>query len=154
MSARYQGITASRVIIDYSSTISAYFYPLHLSNPDSEMNMPRLLSAKSSDLAIVNSGLEEVLSHKSTSSIVWQGIVDMIVTTYNIRLPYLAKMARKTDFISDLNILLNVFINYKATSADSAIEQYSKHYLRAASSSHESRYSDIFCTGGRNALYF
>ena len=68
--------------------------------------MPRLLSAKSSDLAIVESDMEEVLWHKSTSSIDWQSIVDMIVTRYDKRLPYRAKLTRKTDGISDLNTLL------------------------------------------------
>jgi hypothetical protein len=137
MSARYDGITASRVSIDYSSMISAFFYPLNLTDPDTNQNNcdhPRLLSATDDELRIVKHDLEVLLDTQAISSVDWQGIVDMIVTRYNTRLPFLATKATKVEFRSEINTLLNTFIDYNFTSIDSAISQCMRHYVRAADS--------------------
>ncbi|KAA8566804.1 hypothetical protein EYC84_009903 [Monilinia fructicola] len=59
---RYQGIMGGRVEVDYSSMVSAFFYPINLTNPDaSRSELPRLTTAsESNDLRKVRSDLLEL----------------------------------------------------------------------------------------------
>jgi hypothetical protein len=137
---RYQGITAGRVEVDYSSMVSAFFYPINLTNPDpAKSSLPRLASSEPSELEKIKSDLKAVLS-KSTnekhSSIDWQGVVDMIVTRYSERLQFMASPnTTQKSVLSEINFLLNVFTNYSSAAPNipEAVEKCSNHYLNPVS---------------------
>jgi hypothetical protein len=137
MSARYHGITAGRVALDYSSMVSAFFYPMNLSNPDPDRAyLPRLQYPQDSELQVVKSDLEAVMARNSAeSSVNWQGVVDMVVSRYATRLPFLARKATEHTFQSEINTLLNVFVEYNSTDIQAAISQCTYHYLLAATPS-------------------
>lgn len=132
VAARYHGITAGRVKVDYSSMVSAYFYPLNLTNPDaSRPDLPRLPTSDEEGLARLKADTLGMFSGDSgTETVDWQGVVDMIVTRYSERLQYLAS-PNLTDraALSEINFLLSAFIDYTDLNIPSAIEGCSRIYL-------------------------
>ena len=131
VAARYHGIDAGRVVLDYSSMVSAYFYPGNLSNPDPTSDLPRLISSDPEQLSRIRSDLKTTLNQQRTYDAVnWQGIVDLIVTRYSDRLQYLATNPPKGVFLRTINNLLNLFIDYDSVSIQSAIKTCSLHYLQ------------------------
>jgi hypothetical protein len=136
IAARYQDITAGRVILDQSRMVSAFFYPLNLTNPDeSRPELPRLVSADLESIARLKSDLRQVLSldrSEPHSSIDWQGVTDMIVSRYSDRLQFIASEdATQKAIQSEINFLLTNFIDYNSTDVPAAKDICAKHYLRA-----------------------
>ncbi|KAI2631061.1 hypothetical protein GGR54DRAFT_183421 [Hypoxylon sp. NC1633] len=113
---RYNGITASRVLLDYSSVVSAFFYPLNLTNPDPERpELPRLSGASSEEMEIIKEHVASSVARsmaRKQRPVDWQGITDMIVTRYLNRLPLIAQTDSIEIAKSEVNILLNVHIDY------------------------------------------
>ena len=135
--SRYQGITANRVSLDYSTMVSAFFYPLDLSNPDaSKGNLPRLSNTGPAQLSRIKFDVKRVLhEQKGHARVNWQGVVDMIVTRYSDRLLHLATRTTRDDFLSDINFLLNPFIDYKNYSLETSLRRCTAHYLSPATPS-------------------
>jgi hypothetical protein len=133
ISARYDGITAGRVKVDYSSMVSAFFYPLNLTNPDAEHSeLPRLpVDDKVGLLRLKDDVLDEIsITTGKEESVDWQGVVDMIISRYADRLQFLASnTSTQKAMLSEINFLLSVFIDYKNTDLDLAIEKCAAHYL-------------------------
>jgi hypothetical protein len=134
VSMRYQGITARRVELDYSSMISAFFYPVNLTNPElKRAELPRLVFSDSLVLEHIRSDVMELFSEdrsEAKESVNWQGVVDMIVTRYSDRLQVISHPASENNtMLSEINFLLTVFINYKDLDVESAIDKCSAHYL-------------------------
>lgn len=94
-SQRYRGIGGDRVVIDYSSMVSAFFYPLNLTNPNTTApELPRLLNADDDQLAMIKAHIEKATLAKREKTIQdtdWQGVTDMIVARYADVLPGMAK---------------------------------------------------------------
>ncbi|XXH04570.1 hypothetical protein Hte_010987 [Hypoxylon texense] len=113
---RYQGIGSSRVLLDYSSMFSAFFYPTNLTNPDAERpELPRLVGASDDELRVmrehITDSIARSISHRH-EPLNWQGVTDMIVTRYASRLPFIAQ-AYSVDILRDeVNHLLNTHIDY------------------------------------------
>lgn len=129
VSTRYNGIASSRVTLDYSSTISAYFYPVNLTNVDPKSTDPRLLSATPDELARIRFHLGEALTRTNfRTSIDWQGVVDMIQMRYSERLRFMADDPPLSEFLETINALLNTFIDYSAPSID-PVSVCANHYL-------------------------
>jgi hypothetical protein len=129
VSARYNGIDASRVLLDYSSMVSAYFYPTNLSNPDPTSNLPRLLSSSPAQLSRMRSDLGDLITRSDPyTSIDWQGVVDMIQKRYSERLQFMATDPPLSSFITTISALLNVFVDYDDPTRD-PVEICSVHYL-------------------------
>ncbi len=132
VSMRFQGITAGRVKVDYSNMVSAYFYPLNLTNPNpSRSELPRLPMSDKKGLARVRS---DVLSRFSKSgnddTVDWQGLVDMVVTRYSDRLQFLvSNNLTERALLSEINFLLNAFIDYADPRVPAAIETCASVYL-------------------------
>ncbi|KAI0844863.1 hypothetical protein F5Y00DRAFT_247867 [Daldinia vernicosa] len=118
-SQRYQDIGSSRVILDYSSVVSAFFYPINLTNPDPKRpDLPRLTQASDAEMSAVReqvgeSVLRSVSSRKAPMD--WQGVTDMIVTRYAKRLPFIAQTDSIDVMRNEINGLLNIFIDYAET---------------------------------------
>lgn len=133
--ARYQGITAGRVTVDYSSMVSAFFYPLNLTNPDpTRPELPRLPLDDETGLAQLKTDVLDIFSEQNHphNVIDWQGAVDMIVTRYSDRLQFLASdVSTQDEILSEISFLLTLFVDYAdiSSSLPSAIEKCTNHYL-------------------------
>jgi hypothetical protein len=136
-SMRYPGITAQRLRLDYSGMVSAYWYDLNMTNPDPERaDLPRLPASDVEGLRNMKADFMAVFRESSSRSDVgndWQGVTDMIITRYSDRLQLMAgnNTARDT-ILSDIAVLLNLYIDYGDPDVPTAIEQCSAHYLNAA----------------------
>ena len=89
---RYGGIAAGRVKVDYSSMVSAFFYPINLTNPSPDpvqASLPRISRHNKPVLRQIKSDLKGVLARERGNGIDWQGVVDLIVTRYSDRLKFL-----------------------------------------------------------------
>ncbi|KAG4418648.1 hypothetical protein IFR04_008184 [Cadophora malorum] len=132
VAARYQGITAGRVKVDHSSMVSAYFYPLNLTNPDaSRPDLPRLPVSDQDGLTKLKEDALTIFNpERNVETVDWQGVVDMVVTRYSDRLQYLAS-TNLTDraALSEINFLLSAFIDYTDLSIPNAIETCARIYL-------------------------
>jgi len=137
VSARYHGITGGRVSIDYSHMVSAYFYPINLTNPDvSKSELPRIDSGDEKGLKVIKEDLKKLLKksrEEGHRNVDWQGVVDMIVSRYSDRLQFLAGNESSHSVMrSEVNIMLNVFIDYKELDTEITIEKCASHYLTPA----------------------
>lgn len=131
---RYEGITAQRVVIDYSSMVSAYFYPLNLTNPDaSRLDLPRLPVDDKAGLAALKSDVLNLFSDRKAQSeagIDWQGVVDMIITRYADRLQFTASSATtQRTLLAEINFLLSVFVDYSRVDINASVQKCANHYL-------------------------
>jgi hypothetical protein len=134
IAARYQGITAHRAVIDFSSMHSAFFYPFNLTNPDPKKSThARLAFAEPTETTRYKSDAEKVWreSRQRKNIINWQGIADMIVARYASRLQFMA--TEPTSLRSEISFLLNHFIDYQPEGVDiaRATEKCAAHYLHA-----------------------
>ncbi|KAI1002262.1 hypothetical protein K3495_g5935 [Podosphaera aphanis] len=134
ISHRYGGITAGRVVVDYSSMVSAFFYPLNLTNPDPEHpSLPRI--ALSGDDDTIEDLKRDVLdAFKSREnwqqSIDWQGVADLIVTRYSDLLAYLTtpEMDRQ-DMLIEIKSLLEHYIDFSNLNITTARHKCATNYL-------------------------
>ncbi|KAK3377109.1 hypothetical protein B0T24DRAFT_656797 [Lasiosphaeria ovina] len=115
---RYHGIGSGRAVLDFSSMVSALFYPVNLTNPDPERpELLRLAGATEKQLHAIRLRLAEVVKARSrdtpASSINWQGVADMIVARYADRLKSMADKTKSLGAIRGaINQLLNLHIDY------------------------------------------
>ena len=81
---RYRDIGAGRVLLDFSAMVSAYFYPVNLTNPDPERpELPRLAQATEAQLAVMRGHVANVTSRRGLGGgsgdedvVDWQGVTD------------------------------------------------------------------------------
>lgn len=136
-SMRYMGITGQRLRLDYSGMTSAYWYDLNLTNPDPQRaDLPRLPASNVEGLGRMKADFKVMFEESSARSHVgndWQGITDMIITRYSDRLQLMAgnNTSRET-LLSDIAVLLNLYIDYGNFNVPTAIEKCAVHYLIAA----------------------
>jgi hypothetical protein len=136
-SMRYHDITAQRLTLDYSGMVSAYWYDLNLTNPDPKrLDLPRLPASDVEGLGNMKADFKVLFEDSSTRNQVgndWQGITDMIITRYSDRLQLMAGNNTSQDTIlSELAVLLNLYIDYGNFNIPTAIEKCTVHYLIAA----------------------
>ncbi|CAG9984307.1 unnamed protein product [Clonostachys byssicola] len=138
VSQRYWDITASRVTLDYSRMLSAFFYPINLSNPiPAFADQPRLVYPSWQELNSVKSDLRDILSNQShTSSVDWQGITDMIVTRYSDRLQFMAERSSLAELSLEVQDLLDIYIDYSTPDPNMAVaaNKCTTHFLGPAPS--------------------
>ncbi|KAI1378389.1 hypothetical protein F4677DRAFT_393824 [Hypoxylon crocopeplum] len=133
---RYNGIGSSRVILDYSSLFSAFFYPINFTNPDPERpELPRLTAATSEEIDIMREDVAALVARSKSQErepINWQGVTDMIVTRYATRLPLIAQADSMGVAKSEINTLLNIYIDYaeKDDGFAAAQQRCAEFYLR------------------------
>ncbi|KUJ06937.1 uncharacterized protein LY89DRAFT_712269 [Mollisia scopiformis] len=136
VAARYHGIGGGRVAVDYSSMVSAFFYNLNLTNPDpKKADLPRLTSTNPSEREHIKSDVISLFSPTNSQHTVidWQGITDMIITRYSDRLQFLASNnLTNSTMLSEINFLLNVYIDYTNPTISTAIEKCTNIYLTPA----------------------
>lgn len=137
LSERYQGIGSTRTIIDYSSMVSAFFFPVNLTNPNPKrQDLPRLFSVQQSQLAAIKSYLSGVISERRdepASIINWQDVTDLIVGRYADRIKFMAESVNSIDAMAtEVNFLLTLFVDGSGaeTTDEAAIERCANFYLR------------------------
>ncbi|KAH6643384.1 hypothetical protein BKA67DRAFT_500745, partial [Truncatella angustata] len=137
LSERYQGIGSTRTIIDYSSMVSAFFFPVNLTNPNPKrQDLPRLFSAEDSQLAAIKDYLEAVISERRdvpARTIDWQDVTDLIVGRYADRIKYMAEsVSRIESMASEVNFLLTMFIDGSGVEpTETAVNRCADFYLRS-----------------------
>lgn len=136
VSKRYLGLAAGKVSIDFSSMISAYFYPLNLTNPDpKKAELPRIHPEEKEKIRRLRNDVVNQFNNqdKSQSFIGWQSIVDDLVTRYSDRIAYMASnKSNKLEMIHETKFLLERFINRKALNFTASKEQCTSLYLLPA----------------------
>ncbi|KAF7539660.1 hypothetical protein G7054_g1946 [Neopestalotiopsis clavispora] len=141
-SQRYHGFAAGRVAIDYSSMVSAFFYPLNLTNPNATRpELPRLLSATDAELAVIKSHVESNTPLARRRAVFdqgggtdWQGVTDMIVTRYADVLQQASESKTVDAMKRSFSHLLVTHIDYERENVDleEAEQHCADHYLLGA----------------------
>lgn len=140
VTARFQGQPAGRIDIDWSSMVSAFAYPVNLSNPDwKRQDLPRVVNATQEDRWNIRARLREVVVERGGRSMAekgvvhWQGVVDRIVTRFSKRIWWMGNTELSLDeFIAGLGSLVNPFIDYLDHSQQAeqiAIDRCVQHYV-------------------------
>lgn len=140
VAARFHGHPAGRLDVDWSSTVSAFAYPMNLSNPDwSRQDLPRVINATVEDRRNIRARLREVVVKRGGRTVAekgvvnWQDVVDKIVTRFSKRLWWIGNAELDIDeFIAEIGTLINPFIDYldKSQAAQQvAIDRCAQHYL-------------------------
>ncbi|KAH8662379.1 hypothetical protein BX600DRAFT_382718 [Xylariales sp. PMI_506] len=136
LSERYQGIGSSRTIVDYSSMVSAFFFPVNLTNSDPKRpDLPRLNSVEPSELAAIKSYLTDVITElrdEPMRTIDWQDVSDLIVGRYADRIKYMAEQVDSTEKMAEeIDFLLTVFVDGSgAESTPDAIDRCANFYVQ------------------------
>lgn len=139
LSERYFGIGSSRTIIDYSSMVSAFFYPVNLTNPDPKRpDLPRLSNVSQAELDAIKSHLKHVVSARhddAIRTIDWQDVTDIIVGRYADRIQSMVEKDYSPDsMLNELDFLLTVYIDYSGKDKDqisAAIDRCANFYLHS-----------------------
>ncbi|KAI1419488.1 hypothetical protein F5Y12DRAFT_777496 [Xylaria sp. FL1777] len=137
LAERYQGIGSTRTIIDYSSMVSAFFFPVNLTNPDPKrQDLPRLNSDELDGLAGIKNYLENMIPERNgqlSRTVDWQDVTDMIVARYADRLKFMAEEVHTLELMaSEITFLTAVFIdNEDAGNKVQEIERCTYFYLRS-----------------------
>ncbi len=147
ISERYQGIGSARTIVDYSSMVSAFFYPVNLSNPDPKRpDLPRLSLVNATELALIKHDLGGIIADRRRrgghhppppdrgggGAVDWQGVSDLIVARYADRIQFMAEEINSTDEMARMvDFLLTPFIDFSEGTPDIpvAVERCAGFYL-------------------------
>lgn len=140
LAERYHDIGSSRTIVDYSSMVSAYFFPVNLTNPDPKRpDLSRLVNNTDTDLNPLRAYLNNTISArlgKPVRTIDWRDVTDLIVGRYADRVKYMAEKTKKVSAIAEeINFLLTAFIDYSGKEENDmvapSIERCASVYLHA-----------------------
>ncbi|KAH8655845.1 hypothetical protein BX600DRAFT_483050 [Xylariales sp. PMI_506] len=140
LSERYDGIGSSRAIVDFSSMVSALFFPVNLTNPDDRRpDLPRIISIGQSQLAQIRHYLTWMIEERlkipcsRTRTIDWQGVSDLIVSRYADRLLVLAENTDSVEVLSTvINFLLDMFVDGSGVEdQEIPVARCADHYLRS-----------------------
>ncbi|KAI0973539.1 hypothetical protein F4678DRAFT_425061 [Xylaria arbuscula] len=140
LAERYQGIGSSRTTIDYSSMVSAFFFPVNLTNPDPKrQDLPRLCSVGQDELAEIKGYVEKTVFEKrdqQSRTVDWQDVTDIIVARYADRLKFIAEETHSLEVMaSEVSFLTTVFIDSQdgEDQVDKAVERCTYFYLHSVS---------------------
>ncbi|KAH7160541.1 hypothetical protein B0J13DRAFT_494203 [Dactylonectria estremocensis] len=114
---RFRDINPGRTLLDYSSLVSAFFFPINLTNPDNEHpKRPRLLSTTEDELASVKQYISQIIQQRYDAPIApynWRHVADEIVQRYTPKIFSILNNTSSVDDISkDIRFLLEAFIDY------------------------------------------
>lgn len=138
--ARFHGHPAGRLDIDWSSLVSAFSYPMNVSNPDwHRQDLPRVVNATAESRSTVRDRLRDVFSARGGQEVAkrkvvdWQGVVDSIVTRFSERLRYIVNNKWSHDgLLLAIGTMVDPYINYtdhNPKSDQMAIDRCTQHYL-------------------------
>ncbi|RYP42882.1 hypothetical protein DL770_011924 [Monosporascus sp. CRB-9-2] len=130
---RYDGFDSSRVKLDFSRMVSAYFYPVNLTNPDLDVReLPRLLLTTPAERDAIRSRVAEVHTHDASPKVGWQGVVDAIVSRYGERLALMrSPSAGPEQLVSEIYKVTNTHYEFPETPGDINIREDSARDAQA-----------------------
>lgn len=112
---RYGGIGAGRVVVDWGSMVSGFWYGVELG---AEEGMPRLVGVGEQELRGIRDRVEEVVRVRKGGEkrvVDWQGVVDLVVGRYADRLRYMVEGVESLqEMQGELNGVLDTHIDYAA----------------------------------------
>lgn len=139
----FRDVGAHRTVLDYQSMVSAFFFPVNLTNPDSERaSFPRLISASNDELVAIKAYLANVVEKRRGATLApynWRDVADLVVRRYASPLTALANSSSEPanaaeDFFDTVQLMLNVFVDYSVTDAKQreaeALDRCAKFYVR------------------------
>ncbi|KAH7103496.1 hypothetical protein BKA62DRAFT_828664 [Auriculariales sp. MPI-PUGE-AT-0066] len=113
---RYHGFEPERIEVDFSSMVSAFWYPLNRTNPDVRRpDLPRFVNASDDALLVMYGRVREVLHDRRAAkpSVHWQAVSDRVVSLFGSRLEAMAgEGSTAATMASQISSLVNPFINY------------------------------------------
>ncbi|SPQ24443.1 85e4f5bb-75b5-4bac-9a09-aa84823e6e4c [Thermothielavioides terrestris] len=140
VAARYGGIGGGRVVVDWSSMVSALFYEVDLGNPDGRFEgLPRLVRVSDGELRGIRDRVAEVMTERARMGekrvVDWQAVVDLVVSRYADRLRYLAEGIESLEMMrAEVNSLLDTHIDYAVEDEgfQNATQRCARHYTLSA----------------------
>jgi hypothetical protein len=126
----FRDVGSDRTVLDYSSMVSAFFFPIDISNPNDtahEKRYPRLVSSKPEHLSAIKDYLERVVAKRRTASsatYTWRDVADLVVRRYAADLATMVNVsttayagaavtAKGAKALTErTQFLLNVFLDY------------------------------------------
>ncbi|CAK7272937.1 hypothetical protein SEPCBS57363_005399 [Sporothrix epigloea] len=139
----FRDIGAHRTVLDYQSMVSAFFFPVNLTNPDSERaSFPRLISASNDELVAIKAYLADVVEKRRCATLApynWRDVADLVVRRYASPLTALANSSSESanaaeDFSDAVQLMLNIFVDFSVTDAKQreaeALDRCAKFYVR------------------------
>lgn len=116
---RYHGIGGGRVLVDWGSMVSAFFYEVDLTGGSEGIQgkkLPRLVGVGDAELKGIRARVEEVVEERrggGKRAVDWQGVVDLVVARYADRLRYMFEGVTSAEVMQDeVNGLLDTHIDY------------------------------------------
>ncbi|SCO86162.1 uncharacterized protein FRV6_10289 [Fusarium oxysporum] len=127
----YRDIGPGRTILDYSSMVSAFFFPVNLTNPDSNYaDLPRLTGTTEDEMLAIREYLATVLDARIASPLepfTWRDVSDLIVHRYGDEISSIANSSDSTETVaSRIRFLVEVFVDYATSDKDVRISQAHK----------------------------
>ncbi|KAH7145663.1 hypothetical protein B0J13DRAFT_443553 [Dactylonectria estremocensis] len=88
---RYNGLGADRIRFDFSSMVSALFFPVNITSKDVDRpDLVRLESVSLDDLRVIKKHLAKVVAEPRRFTVNWQGVTDLIVSRFAHRIGSMA----------------------------------------------------------------
>lgn len=141
--ARFHGHPAGRLDVDWSSMVSAFAYPINLTNEDlGRQDLPRVIQATRDDWRTIRGRLRAVVAQRGgrragadKAVVAWQAVVDKIVTRFSQRLRWLAAdAAERAELLPVIATLVDPFVDYRDRGPDAerlAVDRCAEHYVGA-----------------------
>ncbi|RMD41087.1 hypothetical protein DV735_g4058, partial [Chaetothyriales sp. CBS 134920] len=140
-------LDASRTLVDYSSMLSAYFFPVSLANPASnDSSLPRLVNTTADERTTIRECLGRVVKQRlglTPAQFGWRDVADLVVRRYASALSALATATATAtattttptqDVQQRIDYLLQVFIDH-ADAEDvrdsEAVKRCTRFYLHS-----------------------
>ncbi|KAF7544380.1 hypothetical protein G7Z17_g9994 [Cylindrodendrum hubeiense] len=145
---RYNGLGGDRIRFDFSSMVSALFFPVNITSSDIERpDLVRLESVSQDDLKVIKTYLAKVATQPRRFTVNWQGIVDLIVSRFAQRMSSMASETLSWQyFITEVETITSTWFDAAPLPDDislkkkrkevnrtaDAIDRCRKHFLRPA----------------------
>lgn len=136
---RYRDVGSSRTILDYSSMVSAFFFPTNLTNPDDDRSeYPRLSYTTEAEMSAIREYLSRVIGARHVYRLTpytWRDVADLVVRRYATEISSMANDTESTEKLAArINFLFEVFVDYSVTDKElrnaAAKERCATFYLQ------------------------
>ncbi|KAH7015565.1 hypothetical protein EDB80DRAFT_341467 [Ilyonectria destructans] len=99
---RYNGLGGDRIRFDFSSMVSALFFPVNITSSDIDRpDLVRLESVSLDDLRVIKKYLAKVVTQPRRFTVNWQGVIDLIVSRFAQRLSSMAAESLPWQYFID-----------------------------------------------------
>lgn len=109
----YDGISSGRVHLDFSSMVSAFFFPVNTTNTDPrKRHLPRLAAACLDELRDIRTHVRHVFTQSRRHVVDWQAVADLVVARFSSRLALMASPDTSTSqFVDEVEIISRTYFD-------------------------------------------